>query len=331
MGKELLERRTFGNTTLEVPSVAMGCAPLGDIKDTFLYSVPENEAIATVKAALASPFDYIDTAALYGDGVSERRVGQALKELGGLPEGAVLQTKAGRNPVDNDFSGETVKKRFERSLELLGVDHLDVVYLHDAEWTTFEAAMAPGGPVEVLRGYQEQGVFDYLGVASGPNDVELQYIGTGLFDAVITHNRYTLLNTNADPLIDAATARGIAVLNAAPYGSGMLSRGPESYPRYAYQQAPDHLIERTERIREICNRYGVPLAAAALQFSMLDPRITVTIVGMSRPERVERTVELASIDIPADVWNEIEALGPADDKDPEIERFPDLDRYWERT
>lgn len=331
MGKVLLERRTFGNTTLEVPSVAMGCAPLGDIKDTFLYSVPENEAIATVKAALASPFDYIDTAALYGDGVSERRVGQALKELGGLPEGAVLQTKAGRNPVDNDFSGETVKKRFERSLELLGVDHLDVVYLHDAEWTTFEAAMAPGGPVEVLRGYQEQGVFDYLGVASGPNDVELQYIETGLFDAVITHNRYTLLNTNADPLIDAATARGIAVLNAAPYGSGMLSRGPESYPRYAYQQAPDHLIERTERIREICNRYGVPLAAAALQFSMLDPRITVTIVGMSRPERVERTVELASIDIPADVWNEIEALGPADDKDPEIERFPDLDRYWERT
>lgn len=323
MGTDLLNRRKFGNTSLEVPPVAMGCAPLGDMQDTFLYSVPEDEAIATVKAALASPFDYIDTAALYGDGVSERRVGQALKELGGLPDDAVLQTKAGRNPVDNDYSGETVKRRFERSLELLGVDHLDAVFLHDAEWTTFAAAMAPGGPVEVLRGYQGQGVFDYLGVASGPNDVELQYIETGLFDAVITHNRYTLLNTNADPLIDAAAARGMAVLNAAPYGSGMLSRGPDSYPRYAYQQAPQHLIERTEKIREICNRYGVPLAAAALQFSMLDPRITVTIVGMSRPERVESTIELASIDIPAELWDEIDALGAPDTDDPEIYRFKD--------
>jgi len=323
VGKELLARRTFGNTSLEVPPVAMGCAPLGSMEDTFLYAVPEDEAIATVKAALASPFDYIDTAALYGDGVSEARVGMALKELGGLPEGAVLQTKAGRDPVDNNFRGETVKRRFERSLELLGVDRVDVVYLHDAEWTTFEEAMAPGGPVEVLRSYQDQGAFDYLGVASGPNDVELQYIETGLFDAVITHNRYTLLNTNANPVIDVAAAKGLAVLNAAPYGSGMLSRGPESYPRYAYQQAPDHLIARTGKIREICDRYGVPLAAAALQFSMLDPRITVTIVGMSRPDRVKSTVELASIDIPGEVWEEIDALGPADTDDPEIYRFKD--------
>lgn len=321
MGTELLNRRTSGNTALEVPPVAMGCAPLGSMVDTFLYSVPEDEAIATVKAALASPFNYIDTAALYGDGVSEQRIGLALKELGGLPGGAVLQTKAGRNPADNDYSGETVKWRFERSLELLGVDRVDTVFLHDAEWTTFEAAMAPGGPVEVLRGYQKQGAFDYLGVASGPNKVELEYIETGLFDAVITHNRYTLLNTNANPVIDAAAARGMAVLNAAPYGSGLLSRGPESYPRYAYQQAPPHLIERTGKIREICNRHQVPLAAAALQFSMLDPRITVTIVGMSRPDRVQSTIDLATIDIPAAVWEEIETLGPTDRDDPEVYRF----------
>lgn len=323
MGSELLNRRKFGNTSLDVPSIAMGCAPLGDMIDTFLYSVPEDEAIATVKTALASPINYIDTAALYGDGVSEERVGKALKQLGGLPKGAVLQTKAGRDPADNDYSGETVKKRLERSLERLGVDHIDTVFLHDAEWTTFEAAMAKGGPVEVLQGYRDQGVFDYLGVASGPNEVELQYIESGLFDAVITHNRFTLLNTNANPVLDAATARGMAVLNAAPYGSGMLSRGPEKYPRYAYQQAPEHLIERTNKIREICNRHRIPLAAAALQFSMLDPRITVTIVGMSRPDRVQSTIDLASLDIPAAVWEEIEALGPADTDDPEIYRFKD--------
>ena len=86
------------------------------------------------------------------------------------------------------------------------------------------------------------------------------------------------------------------------------------------------MIARTERIREICDRYRIPLAAAALQFSMLDPRITVTIVGMSRPERVSSTVELASIDIPAAVWDEIESLGPTDQGDPEVDRFPELKR-----
>jgi len=304
-----------------VPPISVGCAPLGDMKDTFMYSVTEADAVATVRTALASPIDYIDTAALYGDGESERRVGLALRELGGLPDGAVLQTKQGRDPKTNDYSGETVKRRLERSLELLGLDRLQVVYLHDAEWTTFEEAMAPGGPVEVLRSYQDQGVIRHLGVASGPNDVELQYIETGLFDAVITHNRYTLLNTSADPLIEAASQRGMAVLNAAPYGSGMLAKGPEAYPRYCYQQASEEMIARTHELAAICYRYDVPLAAAALQFSLRDPRIVNTIVGMSRPERIEQTINFARQPIPDDLWAEIEALPPLPADDPETNRW----------
>src|SRR5687768_2501300 len=117
MGQEALARRPFGRTGLMVPPISIGCAPLGDMKDTFMYSVTEEDAIATVKAALASPIDHIDTAALYGDGESERRVGLALRELGGLPEGAILQTKEGRDPTTDDYSGETVKRRLERSLK----------------------------------------------------------------------------------------------------------------------------------------------------------------------------------------------------------------------
>ncbi len=98
MGNELLKRRKFGTSSLEVPPIAVGCAPLGDMQETFLYSVPEDQAIATVLAALASPIDYIDTAGWYGDGESERRIGLALKELGGLPDGALIQTKVGRSP-----------------------------------------------------------------------------------------------------------------------------------------------------------------------------------------------------------------------------------------
>jgi len=321
MAQDALARRPLGQTALSVPPISVGCAPLGDMKDTFLYSVSEEDAIATVKTALASPIDYIDTAALYGDGESERRVGLALRELGGLPDGAILQTKQGRDPKTNDYSGETVKRRLERSLQLLGVDHLHVVYLHDAEWTNFNDAMAPGGPVEVLRSYRDQGVIGHLGVASGPNDVELQYIETGLFDAVITHNRYTLLNTSAEPVIAVASRRGMAVLNAAPYGSGILAKGPEAYPRYCYQQASEEMIARVHDLSGICYRYDVPLAAAALQFSMRDPRITNTIVGMSRPERIEQTIAFATRDIPADLWVEIDALPPLPADDPETNRW----------
>jgi D-threo-aldose 1-dehydrogenase len=313
---EQLKRRKFGNAPLEVPPIAVGCAPLGDMRDTFLYSVPERQAIETVLTALAGPIDYIDTAGWYGDGESERRIGLALKELGSLPKGAILQTKVGRPPDSFDFSGEIVKRRFERSLALLGVDHVHAVYLHGPEATTFAEAMAPGGPVEVLRGYQEQGVFDYLGVASDKSDVDLEYVKTGLFDAVICSNRYTLLNTNSDELYTYAAEQGLAVLNAAPYGSGILARGPKDYPRYFYRTAPQEMIDRALAIEAICERYAVPLAAAALQFSLRDPRITVTIAGMSKPERIQQTIEYASLDIPDALWEEIDALGPADTSDP---------------
>ena len=104
-----LARRKFGKTDLMVPPIAIGCAPLGNMGSTFGYDVSEADAIATILRALDSPIPYIDTAAHYGDGESERRVGLALREIGGLPPGAVLQTKDGRQLVNNDYSGETVK------------------------------------------------------------------------------------------------------------------------------------------------------------------------------------------------------------------------------
>jgi D-threo-aldose 1-dehydrogenase len=315
-----LARRPFGQTGLMVPPIAVGCAPIGNMPDAFGYGVTEEDALATIRAALDSPIPYIDTAALYGDGESERRVGLVLRERGGLPAHAVLQTKQGRDPKTDDYSGETVKRRFERSLALLGVDRIEIVFLHDQEWTTFEAAFAPGGPMEVLQNYRDQGAIGFLGVAGGPIPLQLQYIETGAFDAVIHHNRYTLLNRSAEPLVDAAAARGMAVLNAAPYGSGMLVKGPDAYPRYAYQQAPPEMIERVRRFQAIADRHGVPLAAVALQFSTRDPRIAVTIVGMSRPERIADTVDYAKTPIPDALWEEI-AESPFDMNDPEEHRF----------
>lgn len=315
MTTDLMKRRPLGTIAADVAAISIGCAPLGNMPDTFAYEVTEESAIATVLAALKSPIDYIDTAAWYGDGESERRVGLALREAGGLPAGAFLQTKEGRNPA-GEYSGDMVKRRFHRSLEHLGVDHIDLVFLHDPEHVSWEDAWATGGPIETLQALKEEGLIGHLGVAGGPIEMEIRYVESGAFEAVITHNRYTLLNRVADPLLTVARDRGLAVLNAAPYGSGILAKGPTAYPRYAYREAGGEAVDRAFQLEAICSRYEVPLAAAALQFSLRDPRIDNTIVGMSRPERVQQTVDFAEYEIPDACWEELLAV-PFDMSEPE--------------
>ncbi len=305
-------RRTLGQTGLDITSVCIGCAPLASMPETFTYAVSEDQALATLRAVFSSPFNFLDTAASYGDGESERRIGLALRETGGLPAGIVLGTKADRDLHTGDFSGDQIKRSVERSLRLLGLSELQLVYLHDPENTTFEAAMAKGGPVDVLLRFKEAGVIAHVGVAGGPIDLMIRYVETGAFEAVITHNRYTLIDQSAEPLLEVAARRGLGVSNAAPYGSGILAKGPDLYPRYRYDQASEEQIQQVRRIEAACRRHGVPLAAAALQFSLRDPRIHTTIIGISKPERVSETETLGTHTIPAELWPEIEAaIAPA--------------------
>src|SRR5437868_6820689 len=140
-----LALRPLGSTGLQVTPICIGTAPLGSMPETFSYEVPEERAIATIRAFFAGPINFLDTAASYGDGESERRIGIVLRERGGLPPGFVLATKADRNLQTGDFSGAQIRRSVERSLRLLGLDRLPLVYLHDPEHTTFAQAMAPGG------------------------------------------------------------------------------------------------------------------------------------------------------------------------------------------
>lgn len=315
-----LPKRRFGQTDLQVTSLSVGCAQLGDMPETFAFSVGEERALETIRSAFNSPINFLDTAASYGDGESERRIGVVLKELGGLPSGAVLATKCDRSLQTGDFSGDQIKRSIERSFQMLGLDRIQIMYLHDPEHTTFEEVMAPGGPLEVMQRFRDEGVIQHLGVAGGPIDLMIRYVETGAFEAVITHNRYTLINRTAEPLLELAANRGLAVLNAAPYGSGILAKGPDAYARYAYQDASPELIEAVRRMDEVCKRHNVPLAAAALQFSTRDPRITSTIVGMSRPERIEQTLELARHPIADELWTELDAV-TVQQADPESKRW----------
>lgn len=300
--------RPLGATGLNVTAICVGCAELGDMPETFAYGVPEAAALETIRAIFGGPFTFIDTAASYGDGESERRIGVVLRELGGIPANFIVATKADRDLSTGDFSGAQIRRSVERSLTLLGLDTLPICYLHDPEHIGFEAAMAEDGPVAVLQQCQREGLIQHLGIAGGPIDMMIQFVETDLFEVAISHNRYTLLNQDADPLWNVCQRHHVAAINGAPYGSGILAKGPSAYPRYAYGQASDDYVERARALEAICQRYDVPLPAVALQYSLHDPRIVSTIVGISKPERVSQTLALSQCEIPDALWDEVTHL-----------------------
>jgi D-threo-aldose 1-dehydrogenase len=297
-----LEGRLLGRTGLAVTPLCIGTSALGSMPRVYGYAVPVQRAMETLRHVFDGQVTFVDTSNGYGD--SERLIGAVLRERGGLPDGFVLATKVDPD-ASGDFSGRHVRASVTESRERLGLDHLPLVYLHDPERIEFDAAMAPGGPVEVMRELRAEGVIGHLGVAGGPIDMMRRYVATGAFEAAITHNRYTLLDRSAQPLLDDCAQAGVALVNAAPFGGGMLVKGPQAQPNYAYRRADAAVHERVAMIDGICRGYGVPLAAAALQFSMRDPRVASTIVGITRPERLEHMIELAAHPIPDELWDSL--------------------------
>ncbi len=305
-----MTQRDLGRTGIQVTDLCFGTSPLANIPGLYGYEVEADRAIATVRAALESPVRFLDTSNGYGQhGESELRIGAALGEAGGVPDDYVLATKVDPRPGFSDFSGTRVYDSFQESLDRLGLERVPLLHLHDPERIGFAASVAPGGPVEALRALKESGRVDAIGVAGGTLSVMRQLVDTELFDVVLTHNRYTLLDRSAEDLITRARQLGMGVLNAAPYGGGMLAKGPGATSRYAYGERPD-AGAAAQRMLDACARYEIPLAAAALQFSLRDARITSTVVGISAPERVTQTLTLAGQPIPDELWAELEALTP---------------------
>ncbi len=311
--------REIGSTGVRVPALGFGTAPLGSLPDTFGYSVAADTAHDAVRAILALPDGFIDTSRNYGLGRAETRIGHVVRELGGWPEGRILSTKLDRDMETLRFDGAQARRSLEESLAALAVERVDILHLHDPEHAADLAEItAPGGALDQLMRMKEEGLARAVGLAAGRIEVMMPLLRDWDFDCLITHNRWTLVNRNAGPLIELAQARGVAVLNAAPYAGGALAKG-SAHGRYVYQKADAAMLAPVRRVEEICARHGVPVGAAALQASLHDPAVTATICGISRAERVAQTLEWARWPIPQDCRDALAAL-PAATDDPEASR-----------
>lgn len=298
----------LGRTGLAVSRVCVGCSPLGGTPRNYGYDVSREQALATLRPVFAGPFNFLDTSNNYGDGESERRIGAVLAELGGLPEGFVLASKVDADPATGAFDGARARRSFEESLARLGLGRLQLLYLHDPEVIGFEDAMRPGGAVEALMALKEEGLASYIGVAGGPVDMLGRFVDTGAFDVILTHNRYTLLDRSAAGLLTRAAGRGMGVVNAAVFGGGVLAKGLDRQPRYAYREMTALARQRVHEMERLCAEHGASLKAVALQFSIRDPRIHSTAVGISRPERVDEITGLCTTVLPDILWEEIGTL-----------------------
>lgn len=315
-----VEKVPLGHTNLMVSKICFGTSALGDMPGTYGYGVDEMRAKDTVRAIFAGQTNFLDTSRNYGFGRSEQRIGDVIRERGGLPEGFVISTKLDRHPETNRFDAAQARRSLEESLKALGLDRIHLLHVHDPEHAaSLTEATGPNGAISELFKMKDEGLAEAVGLAAGPMDVMMPILRNWDFDALITHNRLTLANRNAEPMIAFARSKGIAVLNAAPYASGVLAKGSSSYPRYVYQKASGNMLDPIRRIEAVCARHSIPPGAAALQFSMRDQRVTSTICGISRPERVAQTLEWAALPIPAEAWDELMSL-PSNTEDPEASR-----------
>lgn len=304
-----LKTTTLGRTGLQVSNICFGTSALSGMIGVYGYDVDAKRAQDTVHAVFDGPTNFLDTSRLYGNGRSEERIGEVIRERGGLPPGFVLATKLDRDPATGRLDGSAARKSLETSLKTLGVERFHVLHLHDPEFIEDPRDYtARDGSIAELVKMKEEGFAGAIGLAAGDVDVMMPLLRDWDFDVLLTHNRFTVVNRNAEPMIDLAISRGIAVLNAAPYGGGVLAKGTAAVTRYAYRDAPEDVLAPVRQVEAICARHAVPPGAAALQFSMRDPRISATVCGVSKPERVKETLDWASFEIPEAVWNELKTV-----------------------
>ena len=307
--------------------LGFGAAEIGNLT----RRLSEAEAQAALAAAWEAGFRIFDTAPGYGAGLSELRLGAFLRDK---PRGDyVLSTKIGRcfsatsgQPRPGAFAAplpfvehvgygyDAVMRSFEQSTLRLGLTHFDLLLVHDLDRRNHGAAFdghyrdAFDGGMRALGKLRRAGDVGSVGVAVNEGDVGTQMIADGDFDVALLASRYTLLEQTAlTDLLPAAQARGLPVLAGGIFNSGILAAAPVSGATYDYRPAGRDVLDRVDRLRALCDRHGVTLAAAALQFVLAHPAIDAVLIGMSQPDRAAAGVALFGQSIPPAFWTALRA------------------------
>lgn len=326
-------RRPLGRTGLQVAELGYGAAPLGN-----LYApIADDDARAVLDAALDAGMRYVDTAPHYGRGLSERRVGEALR----LKDDVVLSSKVGRlmrpdtsitddrerdgfrSPMPfrmhYDYSRDGVLRSHEDSLQRLGLARIDILYVHDIGRLThgdnharYFDQLTRGGGLRALEELRDAGTIGAIGI--GVNEIAacLDVMKEVRLDAILLAGRYTLLEQDAlDALFPACVAAGTGIVIGGPYNSGILATGThhKGTVHYDYGPAPGPVVRRVAAIETVAERHGVSLPAAALRFVLAHPLVASVIPGLGSAQRVAQTMALYREPIPAAFWQELRAEG----------------------
>lgn len=315
-----MKKNKIKDTGLEVTELSFGTSSLGSMPDTYGYEVSEDRAQKTLNRFFQGPVNMLDTSRNYAMGESEKRIGKAIKENGGWPNGFLLSTKLDRNMDTLVLDKNRVRESLEESLKTLNVDSVDILFLHDPEYAKdITDITKKGGAMDELFKIKNEGLAKAAGVAMGKVDIMFPLLKDWDFDVIINHNRYTLLNREANEMYDYASSKNIAIFNAAPYAGGVLAKGPDNFKKVTYQDATEEKLAPAREFEKVCKKHNVELGAAALQFSLRDNRITSTICGVTSVESIEKNLVWANAEISGEFWDEISKL-PFSTNDPESER-----------
>ncbi|EMF57969.1 aldo/keto reductase [Streptomyces bottropensis] len=337
-----MRTRTLGRTGVRVTELAYGAAGIGNL----FRPVSDEEAAAAVDAAWDAGIRTFDTAPHYGLGLSERRLGAALRERPrdtytvSTKVGRLLVPAEGDGEADDladgfavpatlrrvwDFSADGVRRSLEASLDRLGLDRVDIVLLHDPDDHADQALDEAYPALEQLRA---EGVVGAIGVGMNQTAVPARFLRETDIDVVLLAGRYTLLEQQGlAELLPEAAARGRSVLIGGVFNSGLLTH-PAPGATYDYAPAPEPVLARALRLKEVTERHGVPLRAAALRFPLGHPAVAAVLTGARSPDEVRDTVEQSRLPVPAALWDELRAAGliapeapvpavaPVDEKEP---------------
>lgn len=316
MGFDPTELVPLGARGLEVTRIGLGTAPIGGLYE----AVSDDHAAATVAASIAAGIRFFDTAPLYGHGLAESRLGRALEAI--PRDQIVVATKVGRllrdvsytdpvryygtpdvNPIF-DFSEQGVLRSIAESLDRLGLDRIDVLHIHDPDEHHDEALRGAFRALERLR---DEGVIRAIGAGMNQSAMLTRFASEADFDCFLLAGRYTLLDQEAlGALLPLCADRKISIIAAGVYNSGLLA-DPKPGAPFNYAPVDRAHLERALALKAVCDRHGVPLTAAAIQFPLAHSAVSCVVTGARTADEIQENVRLLQVAIPPELWTELRA------------------------